>query len=372
MVLPRHIYIHVPFCARRCAYCDFAIAVRRDVPATAFVDEVARELAIRFPPGEPWSADTLYLGGGTPSLLGGVGVARLLDRVRERIDLASGTEVTIEANPDDVTPTAAAMWRAAGVNRLSIGAQSFDAAVLDWMHRTHTSEQIPRAVEAARGAGIDDVSLDLIFALPGALGRDWENDVRRTLALAPRHISLYGLTVEPATPLGRWRARGEVIEATDERYADEFLLAHELLVGAGFEHYEVSNYARPGWRSRHNSSYWQHVDYAGLGPAAHALHGGRRRWNVPAYAEWARRVRAGRDPLAGEEVLSPGELHAERIYLGLRTIDGLAVDSMTAERARPWIEAGWAAIRDGRLTLAPSGWLRLDALAADLTLVSSR
>jgi oxygen-independent coproporphyrinogen-3 oxidase len=370
-MLPRHIYIHVPFCARRCSYCDFSIAVRKVVPVEGYLGAVRREMGERFSVDGRWEAETLYLGGGTPSLLGGGGVARLIAMVRERVALLSGAEVTVEANPDDVTVAAVEAWREAGVNRLSIGSQSFDPRVLGWMHRTHSAEQIVAAVRAAREGGIDNLSLDLIFALPESLERDWRGDIERALELAPSHVSLYGLTVEPATPLGRWRDRGEVTEAPEERYEEEFLLAHELLGAAGFDHYEVSNYALPGKRSRHNSSYWRRVPYAGLGPAAHSFDGTRRRWNLAAYAAWESALREGRDPLGGEEVLTGEEEDAERVYLGLRTSEGLSIEPELARRVHEWVGAGWALLEGSRVRLTPAGWLRLDALAASLTTAGS-
>ena len=366
----RHLYIHVPFCRRRCAYCDFSIAVRRVVPASEFAGAVGAELASRAP-ASGWSLDTLYLGGGTPSLLGADGVARLLDAVRRRARLEADAEVTLEANPEDVTAAAAAAWRAAGVTRLSVGAQSFDDRALAWMHRTHDAARTAAAVAAAREGGIANLSLDLIFALPEALERSWERDVERALGLAPEHISLYGLTIEPRTPLGRWRGDGRVVEAPEERYARDYLRAHRALRAAGFEHYEVSNFARPGRRARHNAAYWRRVPYVGAGPAAHSFDGSARRWNVAPYAEWARRVAGGRDPEEGREVLTGDDREAERIYLALRTDDGLVLDAAGLARTRPWVDAGWGTLARGRLRLTAEGWLRLDALATDLTLVSS-
>ena len=175
-------------------------------------------------------------------------MAGVLSAVRDRAQIAPGAEVTIEANPDDVNDIAVAQWLAAGVNRISLGAQSFDDAVLDWMHRTHNSGQIARAVRAIRRGGIDNISLDLIFALPSALGRDWRRDLDAALALAPEHLSLYGLTVEPHTPLGRWTVRGEAVPAGDDTYAAEFLDFASRLRSEGWDHYEVSNAARPGFR----------------------------------------------------------------------------------------------------------------------------
>jgi oxygen-independent coproporphyrinogen-3 oxidase len=375
LAAPRHVYVHVPFCRRRCSYCDFAIAVRRTVPVREFIDSLAREIEIRYPDQPPRDIDTLYFGGGTPSSLGGDGVAGLLDRLRARFRFDDRAEVTLEANPDDVTAESASAWRAAGVNRLSIGAQSFDARVLAWMHRTHSADQIERAVTAARAAGIHNLSLDLIFALPASLGRDWDDDVRRALALDPAHLSLYGLTVEPATPLARWRERRLVQEAPDDVYEREFLAADETLAASGFEHYEVSNYARPGSRARHNSSYWRHVAYDGFGPSAHSFDARRRRWNDREFAEWSRRLAAGGDPCAGDEVLTQEDVDTERIYLGLRTSDGvdmaqpdLSVDAAMLDR---WVASGWAVRDEISLRLTARGWLRLDALATDLTALSS-
>jgi oxygen-independent coproporphyrinogen-3 oxidase len=370
---PAHVYVHIPFCARRCSYCDFAIAVRKVVPVDDYLRLLERELDLRHGEDSPWPVQTIYLGGGTPSRLGSDGITRLMAAVRARVTLDPNAEITIEANPDDVTVEAATAWRAAGINRVSLGAQSFDNRALEWMHRVHNSDSISVAFEALRRAGFEDVSLDLIFALPVSLDRDWRNDLSKAIALGPSHVSLYGLTVEPRAPLGRWVARGEVVEALEEHYESEFLLADEMLSASGFEHYEVSNFAKPGHRARHNFSYWRGVAYAGLGPGAHEFAPPERRWNVGAYAEWERRLNGGVDPLEGSESLTDENRIAEGVYLGLRTADGLTVGAAEAAHAQPWIEAGWATLGSGnRLSLTPTGWLRLDSLAADLTLFRSR
>jgi len=333
---------------------------------------IEAELRLRFPPDGTWELDTLYLGGGTPSRLGAEGIARLLDIVRRRAMLAPGAEITIEANPDDVDAPTVAAWRAAGINRMSLGVQSFDPGVLKWMHRLHDPESAVAAVDAARQSGLLDISLDLIFALPSSLGRDWSRDLDRALALDPTHLSLYGLTVEHRTPLGRWRDRGDVEEAPEERYETEFLEAHDWLTAGGLDHYEVSNFGRPGRHARHNSSYWSGAAYGGIGPAAHEYDGARRRWNVAPYAEWVKRLGAAEDPVGGQEVLDSGNREAEAVYLGLRTANGLAVAADESARFARWVDAGWASFADGVLRLTPLGWLRLDALAADLTVIRSR
>jgi oxygen-independent coproporphyrinogen III oxidase len=367
--VPRHVYVHVPFCSRRCSYCDFSIAVRRDVPVAAFVAGLEAECTVRLGAPSAADVDTLYFGGGTPSKLGGDGVARALDALRRWFSPVTGAEVTLEANPEDVTPAAAKAWAAAGINRVSLGVQSFQPEVLAWMHRTHVVAEVPTAMDALRAAGISDISLDLIFAVPGEISRDWSADIASAIALSPTHLSCYGLTVEPSTPLGRWTARGTVSETPDDRYAEEFLATHAALTGAGYEHYEVSNYARAGHRARHNASYWRGVRYLGLGPSAHGFDGEVRRWNVGAYAHWLAEVSAGvpRDPVEGTDVLNEGARTAETVYLGLRTTDGLALQDSEWGLVAPWVAAGWATHDGGRLTLTAEGWLRMDALAAALT-----
>jgi oxygen-independent coproporphyrinogen-3 oxidase len=413
---PAHLYVHVPFCARRCSYCDFSIAVRSQTPIEEYTTALKAELSQGSVDGA--TLDTVYLGGGTPSRLGGAGVTAVLDAIRSRAKFAYKAEVTIEANPDDVNDIAVAQWVAAGVNRISLGAQSFDDGVLEWMHRTHDSSQIARAVETIRRAGIENISLDLIFALPAHLNRDWKNDVQRALDLAPTHVSLYGLTVEAYTPIARWADRGAVVEGSETQYEEEFLHAHEAMSEAGFDHYEVSNFSLPGKASRHNSAYWTGVPYAGVGPSAHSFDGAVRRWNVAAYAEWVRRLAgptAALDPtagldlnavldpkalpdlraahqqaivlesasgldrksiVAGEESLTAENREAEEVYLGLRTSRGLAIDETELTLVEPWRNAGWAELDPSpgvpgvssgfRLRLTPTGWLRLDSIAASM------
>lgn len=364
-----HLYVHVPFCARRCIYCDFSIAVRPVVPVSDYLDGIERELN-GIIAGESWRLETIYLGGGTPSKLGGDGISTLLGLIQDRAQVEPGAEVTIEANPEDVTSEALEAWIKAGINRLSLGAQSFHDEVLTWMHRTHDSRQIGEAVRLARAAGIDNISLDLIFALPSEIERSWSDDLDAALALEPRHVSLYGLTIEAATPLQRWTDQERISAATEDRYAEEFLLAHDRMTARGFAHYEVSNFALPGRESRHNSSYWSGVSYLGIGPAAHSFDGARRSWNVRPYTDWLRLLRNGDSAIEGDELLDSTNTLSERVYLGLRTRAGYPVgasDGRDRAAAERWARAGWAVIDGDLVRLNPEGWLRLDALAAGLT-----
>jgi oxygen-independent coproporphyrinogen-3 oxidase len=365
-----HLYLHVPFCARRCSYCDFAIAVRRVIPSERFVDVALAEYRMRRA-AEGWSDapfETVYLGGGTPSRLVPEAIATLLAAFPRR----AGAEVTLEANPDDVTPAAAAAWRAAGVNRVSLGIQSFDDRVLGWMHRTHDAAAARRAFAVLREAGMPSLSVDLIFALPEHVGQDLQADLAAVATLQPDHVSAYGLTLERRTPYARWVERGTAMPPTDDRYSAEFLLVHDALTGAGFEHYEISNFGRPGARSRHNSAYWSGAEYVGLGPSAHGLHGVERRWNLREWVAYARAVAAARDPVAEREVLTAAQQALERVYLGLRTSEGLS----RAEAARlapgPLLaaaSAGWLTTSD-RVRPTVEGWLVLDALVPALTTFS--
>lgn len=364
-----HLYIHVPFCARRCSYCDFAIAVRREVPSDEYAAAILREWS-GWQSHAAWAAaprvETVYFGGGTPSRLDPAALARILGRVAADREVAPEAEITLEANPEDVTPAAARAWRRTGCNRISLGVQSFDRAVLAWMHRTHGPDQVVAAVGTLREAGFENLSLDLIFGLPASLGRDWDADLAQALALRPDHLSLYGLTVEPGTPLARWTRRGQVAPVDEDRYAEEFLLAHSALTARGYEHYEVSSAALPGRRARHNSAYWRRAPFIGLGPGAHSGLGRERRWNLREWTAYREATAAGAPVVQGGEALDRAAVALERSYLGLRTLEGLALGEVPAAVSNGWIEAGWAERDDARVRLTAEGWLRLDSLVAAL------
>ena len=361
-----HLYVHVPFCRRRCSYCDFAIAVRRSVPGARFVDCVLQERAgAEARERAPTALDTLYLGGGTPSLLSPDVLARLLDALTP----APAGEVTLEVNPDDVSRGAAEAWVAMGITRFSVGVQSLDRDALAWMRRGHDPRQALTALETLRDAGAAHLSADIIFGLPGHRSGQPVEDARRVVRTGVDHLSAYGLTVEPGTPLGKWQGAGRRVKAGDQRYAREFLALHEGLAEEGFDHYEVSNYARPGGYSRHNRAYWASRPVVGLGPAAHSHVDGVRWWNLRDWARYDEAMAAGRSPVAGREVLTARERALEAIYLGLRTSEGLgfpAVDTLDEAFLARVLKRGWLAERDGRVVATLEGWLRLDDLVAGL------
>jgi len=366
----RYLYIHVPFCLRRCSYCDFAVQATRSAPVDAWLQAIDRELEL-LRAEQAWDRldlETIYLGGGTPSLLGTGAVPRLVEILRRYADWTDAVEFTAEANPETFTPELAADWRAAGVNRISLGAQTFHPKALRWMGRLHGADGPGRAVASAREAGIDNISIDLIFGLPERFNRNWVADLEHALALDPTHVSLYGLTAEPATPLGRWVSEGREILCDEETYAQEYRTAVRLLTEAGLEHYEVSNFARPGKQSRHNSAYWTGAAYIGLGPGAHSFHPPRRVWNDRSWDACQAALAEGRLPRADEETVDAAAERLERIWLSLRTRGGLPVagsSERASSLARRWQEAGWAAVEGGRMRLTTEGWLLLDRLAIE-------
>jgi oxygen-independent coproporphyrinogen III oxidase len=371
-LLPRSLYVHVPFCVRRCSYCDFAVQATREAPVTPWLDAVSGELALlnaeRGWDG-PLHLDTVYLGGGTPSMLGPYAMAAMRERFAPLARWDPETvEWTAEANPESFTSELAVAWRTAGVNRISLGVQTFHEPALRWMGRLHGAEGPAHAMAAAREAGFDSVSVDLIFGLPERLGRSWADDLDRALDLEPEHVSLYGLTAEPATPLGRWVAEGRETLADQDRYAEEFLLAHQRLAAAGFEHYEVSNFGLPGRRSRHNFAYWTGAPYAALGPGAHAFYPPLRRWNLRGWEAYGDAVAAGRLPVEDEETVTAEDAALEDVWLGLRTDAGFPLAAATeAQRAlaRVWERQGRASVDAYAIRLTAEGWLLLDRLALD-------
>ncbi len=368
----RHLYVHAPFCVRRCVYCDFAVSVRREGDAGSWLAAVAAELELVRREGlfhEEGLLRTLYVGGGTPSLLGGEAMQGLAGVLGREALAAPELEWTAEANPESFTPELASAWRDAGVTRVSLGIQTFHEPALRWMGRLHGARGARDAVATARRAGFDNLSVDLIFGLPRHLGRDWRGDLEAVLSLEVEHVSLYGLSVEAGTPLGRAVAEGRERLPEEEGYAEEYMLAAEVLAAAGYEHYEVSNFARPGRASRHNRAYWTGVPYLGLGNGAHSFAPPVRYWNVRAWEAYEARVRRGIRPEEGRETLGPAQRRLERIWLGLRTADGLPLEELAPgqrRRADGWVDRGWATLEGARLRLTPRGWLLLDRLAVEL------
>lgn len=368
----RNVYVHAPFCARRCGYCDFAVEVGRQPDSAGWLSAIRTELESLETSGEVRLApalDTLYVGGGTPSVLDPNHLTGLSGVVGSERMREPGFEWTVEANPESFTRRVARRWARGGVNRVSFGVQSFSPEALRWMGRLHSAADAEEAVGRARAGGVANLSVDLIFGLPAAVARSWKGDLERALDLEVPHISLYGLTVEDGTPLARAVREGRTVPAGDARYRDEYLFAAETLARAGYEHYEVSNFALPGFRSRHNLACWRGAPYLGLGNGAHSYWRGRRWWNERDWPVYRDRIRDSGRARADGEVLGAGQHRLERVWLSLRTREGLdaALPGDGAARLlRRWEEVGLARIEHGAVRLTPEGWLILDDLTLEL------
>ena len=374
------VYLHVPFCRVRCGYCDFntyTATELRGARQDAYADEVLREIALSrdvlAARGPLRQASTVFFGGGTPTLLPGGDLARMLGGIRDTFGLARDAEVTVEANPDTVTPALADELAAAGVTRLSIGMQSAVPHVLAALDRTHDPANVATAVAAARGAGLD-VSVDLIYGAPGESLADWERSVRTAIDLAPDHVSAYALIIEDGTQLARQIRRGEVTAPDDDLQADMYELVDEMLGEAGFDWYEVSNWATaPEHRSRHNLAYWRGTDWWGYGPGAHSHIAGLRWWNVKHPAAYAQRLALRESPAAARERPDAAARRLEDVLLRSRIAEGLAVSELEGEGRHAVASLiadglidGAAAVR-GRVVLTRRGRLLADAVVRALT-----
>lgn len=311
------IYLHIPFCRQACHYCDFHFSTNTAIQPQ-LIDAMAEEIALRanYLRGEP--VGTVYFGGGTPSLLEAKELELLMNTLRQAHELLPGSEVTLEANPDDITPAKLKSWQSVGINRLSIGIQSFDDPVLKYLNRVHDSGTAVRSVDLARAAGFENFSIDLMYAIPGQNTDDWEKNLAQAITLKPPHISAYTLTIEEKTVFGNWTSRGKMKAVDEGAAAGQLETLMDRLSFAGYRQYEISNFARPGFESRHNSSYWTGVSYLGIGPGAHSYNLETRQFNVANNHSYVRALKEKKIP-AEIEVLSKEDHINEYILTTLRT-----------------------------------------------------
>jgi oxygen-independent coproporphyrinogen-3 oxidase len=363
---PLGVYLHIPFCARKCAYCHFAIDPGR--PADPRRDRYLAALAAEIDGSTGGAADTVYFGGGTPSLIPSPRIGKLVQAVRARYEVAPDAEVTIEANPKDLEPWDFSDLLEAGVNRLSLGVQSFDAGVLREMLRDHTGEDAARAFRSARAAGFKNISMDLILGWPGETRERFLASVRPLLDLGPDHVSLYVLETDGKTVVAHRAREGTLHLPDDDLVADLFAEAEDMMAAAGIKAYEISNFARPGFESRHNLKYWDDGPFHAFGMSAHGFDDGVRYWNQPTFGSYCAAIETGGGARAGERRLSPKERLEEAVMTGLRVRRGIdrrefrarhGVDVLDpfGEALRPSIDAGLLAVDDRVVRLTRRGVL---------------
>jgi putative oxygen-independent coproporphyrinogen III oxidase len=391
------LYVHIPFCRTKCPYCDFySITAPYLIPAyLSALNQEAQIYHVKMPshggtgvspvqaPAEACDYqtmafppfETLYLGGGTPSWLSEAHLAELMTILRRHFTFAPDTEITLEANPDDISAEKLRLWRDLGLNRLSLGVQSFDEAELRFLGRRHTARQTKAALDLIRAAGFANLGLDLIYGLPGQSLDAWLYTLTTALSVAPEHLSCYQLTLAPETPMGRMFAAGRLTLPDEETQRQFFLRTADFLTAHGYLHYEVANFARQGPQAgglchyccRHNLKYWTRTPYLGLGPGAHSFQAGRRWWNFSSVEQYCASLSAGAAPLAGSETLTPAQIRLETLALGFRTRDGVSLatlreqpnaDAILAELTR----AGLIRVERGRVIATDRGLVVADRL----------
>ena len=374
-------YIHIPYCIQRCGYCDFNTYTPAELqgPDLAsvsqnYIDAVLREIDLAHTSLGEAEVPTIFFGGGTPSLMPASELSRVISRIRDRFQLSSDAEITIEVNPDSVTREFLTQMRDAGANRISMGMQSAKPHVLQVLDRTHKPENVDVAVKNAQSAGFDHISVDLIYGVPTESIEDWKSSVETALSLPIDHISAYALIVERGTKLAAQISRGDVVMPADDETADKYLLADELFSKAGFNWYELSNWSKPGGQCRHNIAYWDGSFWWGVGPGAHSYVEGKRWWNVKHPMTYQKKVMINESPTLNEEILSAENLSDEFVMLQIRRREGIdhsRLSEIQLNAAREFLLTGhlddlhWA---NGKLVLSQSGRLIADRIVRELVL----
>lgn len=373
------IYIHIPFCKQQCSYCDFHFSTTFESYRERMINAICRELELR---AETWNQEqvsTIYFGGGTPSLINENELNQILKTCRNNYRLTNEVEYTLECNPDDCSEDKLAAWKAAGINRLSIGIQALQNGQLQWMNRTHGSNEGLEAVHRAAKAGFDNITVDLMYGLPELTREEWIGNIETIAQLPVQHVSAYCLTVEDRTPLAAWVKKGEISTSSNEEQSEQFQLLVAVLAKHGFEQYEISNFAKNEQYSKHNTAYWQGVKFAGIGPSAHGYDGVSRYWNVANNVRYMKAMELGTPDDEWEE-LSKYDRFNELLMVGLRTKWGVSLTELAALLP---LEDEWilqieellkekdAVIEDNRLILTLQGKLRADAIASDLFQLSN-
>jgi len=361
---PGGLYIHVPFCKTKCPYCDFYSVTDLSL-VDKWLDALQKEMSFYCHNFSVF--DSLYLGGGTPTLLKRSQMKRLFDNLRSHFSFLPNTEITVEANPDDITTAKLSVLQTMAVNRLSIGVQSFNETELLFLKRRHTGHNATKAVKLAKTYGFTNIGIDLMYGFEGQTKESWLDTMKAAVDLDPMHLSCYQFTLEEETPYGRLKAEGKLKPITEEEERDFFLLTSSFLNLNGFVHYEVSNYGKGKEHfSRHNQKYWHHVPYLGLGPAAHSFKNNKRWWNYRSVEKYCHMLSQGKIPVEGSEALSSDQLKLERLYLGFRTENGVSLDEISGSDSMARVlsqlkRSGFVKIRNNMIIPTLKGYLIADS-----------
>ncbi len=369
------VYLHIPYCRKACHYCNFHFSTSLQTK-NEFVEALLKEIEWRkdYIAGQP--IDTIYFGGGTPSLLEIDELEKITGKLRSHYLVSDAAEITLEANPDDITGEKVRNWKSLGINRLSMGIQSFYEEDLQWMNRAHDASQALNCIDLAQNNGIDNITIDLIYGTPTLSDEKWEANLDRAIALGIPHLSCYALTVEPRTALDALIRKKKLEDVDPEKQAGQFTMLMEKMDDSGFEHYEISNFAKPGYRSRHNSAYWSGAHYLGLGPSAHSFNGVSRQWNLANNALYISAMK-NEQPAEEMELLTLAQQANEYIMTALRTMEGLDLAVFEERFGLKWreeieknvdryIKSGKVELRAQHLVLSRAGKLFADGIAADL------
>lgn len=368
------IYIHIPFCKQKCTYCDFHFSTTFEEYRQEMIDSICHEIELRREYLAEKEIKTIYFGGGTPSILLESELKQILKTISAQFDVDSNAEVTLEANPDDINESSLNMWKAHGVNRLSIGLQSFKQSDLDWMNRAHNVDESLNCVQLAQKHGFDNLTVDLMYGLPDLNMIEWSNHIQKVIDLGVPHISAYCLTVEEKTALSNWVNKGKISTPNEDIQSDQFMKLLESVESNGFEQYEISNFSKPGHESKHNSNYWKGEWYLGVGPSAHSFNGTSRSWNIAKNRKYLKAVEMNSE-IFETEVLSKVDQFNERILIGLRTVYGVKlrelnelspISSGFESVLSVFIQKGWVQENANVLTLTKEGKLRADFIASEL------
>lgn len=368
------IYIHIPFCKQKCTYCDFHFSTTFGSYRDQLIDSLCKEIVLRKDYLGTKNLQSVYFGGGTPSLLTQNELKQIFSVIHTHFNVMPNAEITLEANPDDLTEENLQNWKENGINRLSIGIQSFKQSDLDWMNRAHNTEEAIKAVDLAKKAGISNISIDLIYGLPNLSNDEWRDHLEKTINMQIGHISAYCLTIEDRTALHALVKKGAIIPAGEDQQSEQFKILVETLTANGFEHYEISNFAKDNQYAVHNTSYWLGKNYLGIGPSAHSFNGIERRWNVANNTVYVKSVGQNEDWYENE-ILTPKDIWNELILTGLRTKFGVALNDLKTmapltddflSKLNYYQSLGMLSIGEDHIFLTPEGRLQADHISAEL------